>query len=218
MSGRRRAEGPDGRRRAVVVTGVVVAVSAACAVAVVLALGPGKGRPQASSSSITGTDDSPMNALQGSERDAVPDACATLSADIADSLAPGADRSATTHAAHPDQDSECTWSVFGATRSRQLNVELRAIGAEGPTSATNVAIRTFNEEYRSDRSGKDLADTATVKDSRGVSGVGEQAYVVYTVDRENVGTAVANVRLSNVLVTVRYSGGDDRDAKGSPLS
>ena len=66
---------------------------------------------------------------------------------------------------------------------------------------------------------RDLADTADVRDSRGVSGVGEQAYVVYTVDtHDRIGEAVANARLANVLVTVHYSGGDDRDTKGRPLS
>ena len=51
-----------------------------------------------------------------------------------------------------------------------------------------------------------------------MTGVGEQAYVVYTVDADDeIGEAVANARLANVLVTVHYSGGDDRDRAGRPL-
>jgi hypothetical protein len=161
-------------------------------------------------------EDSPMNSLHGSERDAVPGACDTLSASLATKLAPGADRSETV-ATQTDEHSECAWSYFGADRSRQLNVELRAISADGGTSAADGAIRTFNEEWSSDRKGKDLADGAKVHDSRGVTGVGEQAYVVYTVDGA-IGTAVANARLANVLITVHYSGGDHMETKGKPLS
>jgi hypothetical protein len=159
-----------------------------------------------------------MNALHGSERDAVPDACDTLSASVADKLAPGADRSATV-ANRSDQHSECSWGLYRSAHSRQLNVELRAItGAEG-ASATDTAANTLTSEWHSDRDGKDLADSAKVDESRGVSGVGEQAYVVYTVDAaDGIGETIANVRLANVLITVHYSGGDDRDAKGVPLS
>jgi hypothetical protein len=162
--------------------------------------------------------DSPMSSLQGSERDAVPSACDTLSPGIADALTPGADRSATV-ATQSDQHSECSWSVFGADRSRQLTVELRAVAAAGGTSATRIATNTFDGEWRSDRDGDDLAETVKVKDSRGVSGVGEQAYVVYTVDsKDTIGEAVANARLANVLITVHYSGGDHLQTDGAPLS
>jgi hypothetical protein len=159
---------------------------------------------------------SPMNSLHGAERDAVPGACDTLSASLAKQLAPGADRSETV-ATQSDQHSECAWSLFAANRSRQLNVELRAIGADGGTSATDGAIRTFNDEWHTDRLGKDLADGAKVHDSRGVTGVGEQAYIVYTVDGA-IGAAVANTRLANILVTVHYSGGDHLETHGKPMS
>jgi hypothetical protein len=159
-----------------------------------------------------------MSSLRGSERDAVPSACDTLSASIAGKLAPGADRSATV-ATQSDQHSECAWSLFGSDQSRQLGVELRAVPGSGGTSATDAAIRTFNNEWRSDRDGKDLADSAEVRDSRGVTGVGEQAYIVYTVDaKAAIGEAVANARLANVLITVHYSGGDHLNTHGRPLS
>jgi len=175
--------------------------------------GPGLGPSRAASA-----ENSPMSSLQGSERDVVPSACDTLSGKVADKLVPGADRSATV-ANQSDVHSECAWGLYGSARSRQLNVELRAIGADGGTSGTEVAIRTFDDEWRSDRDGNDLADSAKVKDSRGVTGVGEQAYVVYTVDGDDgVGEAVANARLANVLITIHYSGGDERETKGVPLS
>jgi hypothetical protein len=159
-----------------------------------------------------------MSALQGSERDIVPSACDTLSAGVADKLAPGADRSATV-ANQSDEHSECAWGLYGSARSRQLGVELRAIASGGDASATTTAARMFAGEWRSDRAGKDLEEDTKVGDSREVGGVGEQAYAVYTVDDTNgIGSAVANVRLANVLITVRYSGGDDRQAGGVPLS
>ena len=178
----------------------------------------GHDRDHQARSRNTGAESSPMSALQGSERDVVPDACDSLTESIADKLVPGADRSATV-ATRSDQHSECSWSLYGANRSRQLGVELRAVAGSGATSATQAAVNTFGNEWRSDRDGKELADGVKVKDSRGVSGVGEQAYVVYTVDSAGaIGQAVANTRLANVLITVHYSGGDELESGGTPLS
>jgi hypothetical protein len=163
-------------------------------------------------------ENSPMSAQHGSERDAVPSVCDTLSASVAGKLAPGADRDATV-ADQSDQHSECDWGLYASDRSRQLSVELRAIAGGGGASATAAAIRTFTSEWRSDRAGDDLADGTKVRESRVVSGVGEQAYAVYSLDTaDRIGAAVANVRLANVLITVHYSGGDDRQAGGVPLS
>jgi hypothetical protein len=198
---------------------VVALVVAVCTAAAAFVFRSDKGRPEASAPPKgTGAANAPMNWLHGSERDTVPDACETLSAGIAKTLAPGAEPSGMSQTAQSDQHSECAWSLYGSARSRQLTVELRAVAAADGTSATGVAARTFHGEWQSDRDGKDLADTAKVQDSRGVSGVGEQAYVVYTVDgNDEIGEAVANARLANVLVTVHYSGGDDRDAVGTPI-
>jgi hypothetical protein len=216
VSGRRRAARRAGHHGRLVATACVAGLAVVVFGAVAWAF-VGKDRADATRSPGAETQNSPMSSSLGSERDAVPVACDTLSAGIADALAPGADRSATV-ATQSDQHSECSWSLYGATRSRQLNVELRALPASGGTPATDVAISTFNDEWRSDRDGKDLADTAKVHDSRGVTGVGEQAYVVYTIDRTDaIGEAVANARLANVLITVRYSGGDHLDTDGRPL-
>jgi hypothetical protein len=158
-----------------------------------------------------------MSAPDGSERDVVPDACTALSQKVVDQLTPGAERTAMDEATQSDQHSECAWSLFGNDR-RQLTVELRALTGDGTSSATEVATRTFGDEWDADRAGKDLADTVKVRDSRGVSGVGEQAYVVYTVDHDETGDAVANARLANVLVTVHYSGSDDKDGDLKPIA
>ncbi|MFL6051608.1 MAG: hypothetical protein ACJ72W_01640 [Actinoallomurus sp.] len=217
MGGRRRAPRPAGRSRRVwAAAGALTLVVAVCAVAAVAFLGTGRARPK-DAKDRTGLQSSPMNAPNGSERDVVPDACMALSQKVADQLTPGAERTEMSQATQSDQHSECAWSIYGNSR-RQLTVELRALTAAGGESATSVATTTFGQEWESDRAGKDLADTVRVRDSRGVSGVGEQAYVVYTVDNDEIGDAVANARLANVLVTVHFSGGDDTGGGSKPIS
>lgn len=218
MSGNRRhrrAARPVRRRGRLVVAGCAAALIVLVGGAVAWASGIGRHGADAHAAAAV---NSPMNTPRGSERDAVPIACDSLSASIADKLAPGADRSAAV-VDQSDRHSECDWGLYGADRSRQLSVELRAVPGGAGTSATAAAIRTFTAEWRSDQAGDDLADGTKVRDSRGVSGVGEQAYAVYCVDTaDGIGAAVANVRLANVLVTVHYSGGDDRQSGGVPLS
>ena len=216
MSGHRHAARPARRHGSLVAAGSVAVLVAAVIGGVAWISGIGRGDHHSLRARNADAESSPMNSLRGSERDTVPGACDTLSASLATKLAPGADRSETV-ATQSDQHSECAWSLFGADRSRQLNVELRAVSGSGGTSATDTAIRTFNDEWHSDRLGKDLADGAKVHDSRGVTGVGEQAYVVYMVDGA-IGTAVANARLANVLITVHYSGGDHLETHGRPLT
>ena len=219
MSGNRRhrrAARPARRRGRLVAAGcaAVLIVLVGGAVAWASGIGRGHGADAHTAAAVN----SPMNTPRGSERDVVPSACDALSAAIADELAPGADRSAVV-VDQSDQHSECDWGLYGADRSRQLSVELRAVPSGAGTSATVAAIRTFTAEWRSDQAGDDLADGTKVRDSRGVSGVGEQAYAVYSLDAaDGIGAAVANVRLANVLVTVHYSGGDDRQSGGVPLS
>lgn len=217
MSGRRRAPRPAGRRRRVwAVAGVLTLVVAVCAVAALTLLRPGKARTTADRAG-TGPQSSPMSAPDGSERDIVPDACTVLSQEVTGRLTPGAERTGMDQGTQSDRHSECAWSIYGNDR-RQLTVELRALNGDGTGSATQVATRTFGEEWGFDRAGRDLADTVKVRDSRGVSGVGEQAYIVYTVDGDQIGNAVANARLANVLVTVHFSGSDDKDGDITPIS
>ncbi|WP_460336656.1 hypothetical protein [Actinoallomurus acanthiterrae] len=218
MSGHRRAPRPAGRSRRVwAVAGALAVVVAVGAVAAFAFLRTGdNARHAASSKEGSGPQNSPMSAPGGNERDVVPDACTALSQKVADDLAPSADRTEMDQANQSDQHSECAWSLYGDT-GRQLTVELRAMSAQGKSNATAVAAQTFGAEWESDRTGKDLGDTVEVRDSRGVSGVGEQAYVVYTVDKGEVGAAVANARLANVLVTVHYSGNDGQNDAAKPL-
>jgi hypothetical protein len=212
---RRRAVSPADRRGAAIAGFAVMLISVLSAVAYLFYSTPGK---SAATRSRGGADaeSSPMSAQTGSERDFVPDACATLSAVIAARLAPGADRSEMSQTDESGRHSDCAWSLYGAPHSRQLTVELRAIDAADGMSATEAAVRTLQSEWRSDSAGSGLPAATKVEESRGVSGVGEQAYAVYTVD-DGIGGAIANARLANVLVTVHYSGGDDRDATGRPL-
>jgi hypothetical protein len=217
VSGHRHAARPARRHGSLVAAGSVAVLVAVVIGGVAWISGVGRGDHHSLRARKAEAETSPMNSLHGSERDAVPGACDTLNASLAAKLAPGADRSETV-ATQSDQHSECAWSLFGADRSRQLNVELRAVSGSGGTSATDTAIRTFNDEWHSDRLGKDLSDGAKVHESRGVTGVGEQAYIVYTVDTTDaIGAAVANARLANVLITVHYSGGDHLETDGKPL-
>lgn len=210
---RRHAAPPTRRRGHLIAAGCAAVLTVAALAAVIWGVGRGHTLP----TPARAADSSPMDSLQGSERDVVPSACDALTASVAQRLVPGADQSATV-ANQSDQHSECSWSRYGSAHSRQLNLELRVIGGAG-VSATGAAARTFTGEWRSDRAGQNLADSAKVRDSRSVSGVGEQAYVVYTVDTaDGIGEAIANVRLANVMITVHYSGGDQRDAEGVPLS
>ncbi len=217
MSDRRHAARPVRHRGRAVAAGCVALLVVTVSVAVAaFAFRARRDTPDTTHKAAVAAD-SPMNSQHGSERDAVPAACDTLGADIADRLAPGADRSAISHSIDADRHSECAWGLYRGVRTRQLTVELRAVSASGG-SATDATIRTFQDEWQSDRDGKNLAAEVKVGDKRGVTGVGEQAYVVYTSDGTNeIGEAVANARLANVLVTVHYSGRDGGGFSGVPL-
>ncbi len=221
MSGRRHAVRQVRHRRRAVFSGCVALLVVMVAVMVaVVAIRDHRGvtSSQAPRRAVVAAN-SPMSSAQGSERDFVPDACGTLSDSISARLAPGADRSEIAHSKEADRHSECAWGLYrSSVRTRQLSVELRAIASSGGISATDAAVTTFQNEWQSDRDGKNLTTSVKVRDKRGVTGVGEQAYVVYTSDGTNeIGEAVANARLANVLVTVHYSGRDSHDVDGVPL-
>ena len=219
MSSRRHATRPVRHRgRAVFAGCVAVLVVAVFVTVAAFAFREGRDGASPAPRRAVVAADSPMSAAHGSERDVVPAACDTLSASIAARLAPDADRSAIAHTTESDRHSECAWGLYRSVRSRQLSVELRAVQASGGGSATDAAITTFQSEWQSDRAGKNLAASVKVSDKRGVSGVGEQAYVVYTTDGTNeIGEAIANARIANVLVTVHYSGRDDHSVSGLPM-
>jgi hypothetical protein len=161
--------------------------------------------------------DSPMSLP--AERGAVPDACTVVRAALTNSLVPDADRTNMRSPDTTDTHTECAWSEVGGVRSRQLTVELRAVRAAGGRSATTVARQTFQGEQRADESGKGLLPTQHVVARKVIVDLGDEAYVTYNSDKsQGLGEAIINVRIVNILVTVRYAGGDvSRGGKGKPL-
>lgn len=153
------------------------------------------------------------------ERSAVPDACTVVRAALASSLVPNADRTNLRSPDTTDTHTDCAWSQVGGSRSRQLTVELRAIQAAGGRSATVVARQTFQNEQRADQSGKGLLPTQHVVARKVIVDLGDEAYVTYSSDKtQGLGEAIVNVRIVNIMVTVRYAGGDVTSAgKGKPL-
>ncbi|PRX03282.1 UNVERIFIED_ORG: hypothetical protein CLV66_11166 [Actinomadura viridilutea] len=214
-SGSHRRVGRDrrpGRRLAVLLTGVV-AGAAVCVLAAFAILGGLEAGREGESGEVVGSGAADSSAPSTPRvRTTVPDACEVLSQDIADRLAPGAERNPADNYQASDQQSQCVWGAYSGDRKRQLTVELRAIvnGQGGPVEA---ARRAFADERSADESGKALLAGQELTDKRDVEDVGDEGYVVYSVDkRQGSGEAIANVRLDNILVTVHYSGGDDGDA------
>jgi hypothetical protein len=197
----------------------VLLSAAAVASALVLASFQDTGK-QADPADETGLGD-PMT-VRGKVYDTVPDGCDMVSAALAAKLAPGADRAGTSNADGSGRDSSCTWAKFGASGSRQLTVELRAVAAERGADAAAAADRVLRGEWRADRAGRKAAAARGLPGSSGtpdspsargtryrnaLTGVGDVAYVIYNDARaDGVGAAIVNVRVSNMLITVNYSG------------
>ncbi|MEU6038870.1 MULTISPECIES: hypothetical protein [Actinomadura] len=203
-----------GRRLAALLAGVAAGVGVCVLAAFAIFSGLGVGRDGGESGEVIGSGAAETTPARG-ERNHVPDACEVLSREIADRLAPGAQSNPADNYQASDQQSQCVWGAYNGERKRQLTVELRAItdGQGGPVEA---ARRTFADERAADESGKALLAGQELTEKRDVEGVGEEGYVVYSVDKgQGSGEAIANVRLGNVLVTVHYGGGDDGDALGS---
>lgn len=223
MSGHRRTghnASHRGRAFAVAsIVSVVAAVAVIAAVAVVLRTGshPAEAAAPRKTAAVM---NSPMT-VEPSARDYVPDACATLSSQIAGALVPGGEQTQMDPNNQSDQQTGCVWSAYASAHPRQLSVELRAISASGRVSAISEATRTFATERAADMAGQNLPGSAQVKSSRDISGVGEAAYAAYDIDPHGEsGMAVVNVRFANVLVTVHFSGNDNggTGSAGNPLS
>jgi hypothetical protein len=145
------------------------------------------------------------------ERATVPDACTVVGARLASELVPNADKTNMRSPDTSDRHTECAWTGYAETRSRQLGVELRAIQAAGGLSATTAAEQSLAAERQADSAGKGLLPTQRVVARRTVTGLGDEAYAIYASDKSQaLGEAILNVRLGNVLVTVHYVGGDRR--------
>ncbi|WP_433329273.1 hypothetical protein [Spirillospora sp. CA-294931] len=218
-SGSHRAARDRGTRRGpAFVVGAVAIGAAVCvlaAFAILTGLGMGddpEGEGRVVGHDAPATDNTP---LAKSDRTIVPDACELLSRQVADKLAPGADRTQADNYQSSDRQNQCVWGAYTGDRKRQLTVELRAVAAAAGQSAAGTASRTFQTERAADESGKALVSGQELTEKTRLSGVGEEGYAVYSLDEgQSSGEAVANVRVTNVLVTVHYSGGD----KDTPLA
>ncbi|SNS18363.1 hypothetical protein [Actinomadura mexicana] len=210
----RARERRTGRRWAVVLGGAVagVAVCGLAAFAVLTGVGASGDKSAGQVVGSGATDDSP--ASKG-ERTAVPDSCTIVGDDLIGRLAPRSERTDADNYQGDDQQNQCVWGAYAGEQRRQLTIELRAIAAGAAASPTDAARRTFATERTADESGKGLLAGQKLTDKIRLTGVGDEGYIVYSVDRnQGSGEAIGNVRVANVLVTVHYSGSD----KGDPLS
>ncbi|MFI0405251.1 hypothetical protein [Actinomadura sp. 3N508] len=149
------------------------------------------------------------------ERTAVPDSCAIVAQGLVNRLAPGAERTEADKNEGDDRQSQCVWGAYAGDAMRQLIVELRAIPGTSGRTPTEAARATFTSERTADETGKAVLTGQEITDQNRLTGVGDDAYVVYSVDKgQGSGEAVSNVLLGNVLITIHYSGSDD----GEPLS
>ncbi|WP_067486767.1 hypothetical protein [Actinomadura hibisca] len=193
-----------------IATGAGVCVLAAVAILSNVGVGGDRDAGQVVGSGATET-----TAPAKSERSVVPDACELVGADLAEKLAPKADRTQADTYQSNERQNQCVWGTYIGDRKRQLTLELRAIAGAAEQSPTDAARRTFGSERRDDESGKALLAGQELTDKAKPADLGEESYVVYSVDKgQGSGEAIANARVANVLVTVHYSGSN----KGDPLS
>lgn len=199
-----------------ILSGVAAGV-AVCVVSAVVVLTLGN-HPSGPSGRVTAQQPGARQAqaAPSGERAAVPDACSLVTDQQAEKLVPHFDRNQLNSASSTDTHSQCTWTLF-SNAGHQLTVELRVMAASGGESATGVAQQTFGKEQASDDAGKGgLSATLHITSHRPVEGVGDAAYVVYSVDdskglgSQGFGDAGLNARVANVLVTVHY-GGSEKD-------
>ncbi|MFI6522364.1 hypothetical protein ACIBF1_42925 [Spirillospora sp. NPDC050679] len=203
-----------GRRLGLILAGVATGagVCVLAAVAILSNVGVGGERD---AGQIVGSGAAESSAPAKSERSVVPDACELVGADLAGKLAPKADRTQADNYQSNERQNQCVWGAYIGDRKRQLTLELRAIAGAAEQSPTDAARRTFGSERRDDESGKALLAGQELTDKAKPADLGEESYVVYSVDKsQGSGEAIANVRVSNVLVTVHYSGSNH----GDPLS
>ncbi|MFC5749101.1 hypothetical protein [Actinomadura rugatobispora] len=209
-------ERKTGRRRlGMILVGMVAGVGACVLAAFAILSGVGAGEER-DAGQVVGSGAAESSAPSKGERSLVPDACELLTKDVADRLAPNADRTQADSYQSSDRQNQCVWGAYTGDRKRQLTVELRALeGAQGKTP-TDTAAGTFQTERKADESGKALLAGQELTDKAPLEGVGNEGYVVYSVDEgQGSGEAIANARVANVLVTIHYSGGNDGKPLGS---
>ncbi|MBE1531482.1 hypothetical protein [Actinomadura algeriensis] len=204
----------EGRRWGIVLAGAVVGI-AACVLAVFVVMS-GTGTDGGSGTGqIVGSGASESASAGTAEFAGVPDACTIVGSDLVEKLAPNSERNVGDTYQGNDRQTQCVWGIYTGDKKRQLTIELRAIEAAGGQTATATAQRTFESERKVDEAGDQLLEGQELADKRRLEGVGDEGYVVYTVDDPHgTGEAIANVRFVNVLVTIHYAGSEGKD----PLS
>ncbi|RKS76151.1 hypothetical protein BZB76_1501 [Actinomadura pelletieri DSM 43383] len=218
-SGSHRAVRPRGTRgRWALVVGGVGAVIAVCVLAafVVLAgVGTGGDDRDGADGRAVGAGPPETSTMSRSERTTVPDSCTIVGQPLVDRLAPGSERTEADSTQRDDRQNQCVWGAYTGEVRRQLTIELRAIAGSAAQTPTQAARATFASERTADESGKALLAGRKLTAKTRLTGVGDDGYVVYSVDDgQGSGEAIGNVRSGNVLVTVHYSGSDG----GDPLS
>ncbi len=203
-----------GRRWAVIVGGAVAGIGACVLAAFVVLSGVGASGEKGSGQ-VVGSGASESSPTAKGERAAVPDSCTIVGDDLINKLAPDSERNVADNYQGDDQQNQCVWGAYAGDRKRQLTIELRAIAGGADQTPTDAARKTFTTERTADESGKALLAGQELKDKIRLEGVGDEGYIVYSVDdKQGSGEAVGNVRLGNVLVTIHYSGSN----KGGPLA
>jgi hypothetical protein len=187
-----------------------VAVCAVSAV-VVLVLGDRSSGP---SGRVTAQHATAQRSGTGGELTAVPDACTLVTDQQAEKLVPHFDRNELNSASNTDTHSQCAWTLF-SNSGHQLTVELRLIAASAGQTAIAMAKQTFETEQASDDKGKGgLSTVQHITSHKVVQGVGDAAYVAYSVDdstglgSQGFGDAGLSARVANVLITVHYGGSE----------
>lgn len=205
---------PPHRRLGVVLLGAAAGV-AVCILAVFLVLGMGGDGKGEDTGGLANSGVTAGAADEQGERAFVPDACQVVDEDLAEELAPDADRNQSDTYQANDRQNQCVWGVYSSGKKRVLTVELRAIAPSGGGTGADAAAQTFQREREDDQSGKALLPGQRLVEKRTVEDVGDEAYAIYAVDSsQDSGEAVVNVRWGNTLITVHYSGTD----KGRELS
>ncbi|MFD0901702.1 hypothetical protein [Actinomadura sediminis] len=200
-----------GRRWGIVLAGACAGI-AACVLAVFVILSGGGTDGTDGTGRIVGSGASESASAGTPEFAGVPDSCTIIGSDLIAKLAPDAERNEADNYQGNDRQTQCVWGVYTGDQKRQLTVELRAIEAAGGQTATAAAQRTYAAEREADEAGEALLEGQKLTDKRRLDDVGDEGYVVYSVDGQHgTSEAIANVRFVNVLVTIHYGGsaGDD---------
>ncbi|MFV2175294.1 hypothetical protein ACFHW2_04105 [Actinomadura sp. LOL_016] len=203
-----------GRRWGIVLAGACAGI-AACVLAVFVIMSGTGSDGDGGTGRVVGSGASESASDGTSEFSGVPDSCTIVGTDLIDELAPKAERNEADNYQGNDRQTQCVWGIYTGDQKRQLTIELRAIEAAGGATATATAQRTYASEQKVDEAGEALLEGQELADKRRLDGVGDEGYVVYSVDGQHeAGEAVANVRFVNVLVTIHYAGSEG----GDPLS